>query len=87
MYEVFLPSTDSASDNGDYIRNYINLTFPVHSMDGLTMCLNVTIVMETDKVFTVTLTLITTGVGVTIGNNVTIITIGMDNGGIIESSR
>ena len=58
-------------------------------MDGVTTCLNVTInddtVME-DKVFTVALTLITTGVGVTVGNNVTIITI-MDNEGIIESSR
>ena len=57
----------------------MNLTFLVGSTDNTTQCLPVTItddtLVEGDEAFTVTLTLQTTGVGVTTGNNVTDLTI------------
>ena len=62
----------------------MNLTFLVGSTDNTAQCLPVTItddtLVEGDEAFTVTLTLQTTGVGVTTGNNVTDLTI-TDNEG------
>ena len=72
-------------DGSDYSGFNMILTFPVGSLDNDTQCLNVSIIdddtaLEGDETFTVTLTLLTTGLGVTTGNTMTTITI-TDNEG------
>ena len=64
------------------------LTFPAGSSDGdMSQCVDVTITEDTlvegDEAFAVTLTLQTTGVGVTTGNSTTTVTI-TDNEGRTE---
>ena len=73
----------------DYQAFAMNLTFPVNSVNGTVQCFNVTIiednVVENDEMFIITQVLVTTGLGVTIGNNtITTITI-IDNEGRIHA--
>ena len=75
---------DSATANVDYETVNMNLTFVVNSTDSTAQCLNVTItddtLVEGDEIFMVTLVVVTTGVGVTLGSNSTTILI-IDNDG------
>ena len=57
----------------------MDFTFPMASMDSETRCMNVVIfedaVLERIEMFTVTLTLLTVGLGVTVGNDTTAVSI------------
>ena len=87
-YGDLLDDMDSAIADEDYEMVSMNLTFLVGSMDGAMECLPVNIINDTlvegDETLTVTLTLLTTGVGVTTGNNMTDLTI-TDNEGKEQS--
>ena len=62
----------------------MNLTFVENSTDSTAQCLNLTITddsqVEEDEIFRVTLVLVTTGVGVTLGRDETTMVI-IDNEG------
>lgn len=71
-----LAFTGSAIAGEDYEMTMMDFTFPMTSMDGATQCLDVMIMndglfLEGVKTFDVTLTLLTTGLGVTTGNDTT----------------
>ena len=52
-----------------------NLTFSINSTNGDTQCLNVSVtddtLVEMNETFSMVLTIVTTGLGVTIGDNIT----------------
>lgn len=68
----------------DYRGFAKNLTFPVNSVNGTMQCVNVTTnddtLVESDETFTIALTLITTGLGVSLSNETTTVSI-VDNEG------
>ena len=71
-------------NGSDYEAISTTTTFAAGSTDAETQCLNVTItedaLVEGDETFIVTMTLLTTGVGVTTENDMSAITV-MDNEG------
>ena len=67
----------------DYNTASKDISFPEGSMDGDTLCINVSITddmaLEGDETFTVTLTVTATG-DATVGNTMTTVTITNDDG-------
>ena len=68
----------------DFTELSTSLEFPAGSPEGTTRCLNITInedtLIEGNETFSVMLTLISTELGVTMGNSITTVTI-LDNEG------
>ncbi len=80
----------SATAGDDYENTTLVLIFPAGSIDSDTQCLNITIntdtLVEGEETFTVTLTLLTTGLGVFTENDLTTVTI-MDDEGILVANN
>ncbi len=72
-----IPSIITATAGSDYVAASVGLTFPAGSTNGDMQCLNISIiddsVLEDNETFTVTLT--TSGAGVSLRNNIITITI------------